>query len=428
MRVLIMGSPTTNGYQAFGREQKVYGGRWVENLIEQFLISETDIQISVCFYDNLTQCLQVGNFSGVDYYMLPIRVKGLTSCNDKMVEDLRKVFHDASPDIVHIMGTEREHDLKLLQIAGADSTLISVTGMVSYISKHYYAGIAPGNFRKKTIGDYLRNGGPIKEKKWFEQYGEYEKNTIRNAKYVMGRTTWDYACVKQINSQIQYIYCGEILSPVFGEKVWDVKNIARHRIFVSQGSYPLKGLHKLIEAFPMILKAYPDSEIVVAGPNILDDRTLIARIKRTTYAKYIIKLIQKLQIPKDKIRFTGSLKADEMLEQYLYANVYVLPSAIENSPNSLGEAMLLGMPCVASCVGGVQDMVRDKVDGFLYPFDESYMLAHYICEIFKDDEMARKMGAKARESARRRFDTNEVVKITASTYRRIMGKKGYSHE
>ena len=244
----------------------------------------------------------------------------------------------------------------------------------------------------------------------------------------MGRTTWDYACVKQINSQIQYIYCGEILSPVFGEKVWDVKNIARHRIFVSQGSYPLKGLHKLIEAFPMILKAYPDSEIVVAGPNILDDRTLIARIKRTTYAKYIIKLIQKLQIPKDKIRFTGSLKADEMLEQYLYANVYVLPSAIENSPNSLGEAMLLGMPCVASCVGGVQDMVRDKVDGFLYPFDESYMLAHYICEIFKDDEMARKMGAKARESARRRFDTNEVVKITASTYRRIMGKKGYSHE
>ena len=117
-----------------------------------------------------------------------------------------------------------------------------------------------------------------------------------------------------------------------------------------------------------------------------------------------------------------------MVEQYLKANVFVLPSSIENSPNSLGEAMILGMPCVASCVGGVQDMIIDKKDGFLYPFDEYYMLAHYVCEIFSNQDMAVALGENARKSAHKRFEPRTVVRTTLDVYRHIINCKDKENE
>lgn len=77
-----------------------------------------------------------------------------------------------------------------------------------------------------------------------------------------------------------------------------------------------------------------------------------------------------------------------MLERLLKTHVFLLPSAIENSSNSLGEAMLLGMPCVASNSGGTQDILEHKKEGYLYPYTEPAMCAEYISKIFENDELA----------------------------------------
>ena len=89
--------------------------------------------------------------------------------------------------------------------------------------------------------------------------------------------------------------------------------------------------------------------------------------------------------------------------------------------------MRLGVPCVASCVGGVQDMLRDRVDGFLYPFDEPYMMAHYMERFFESDELCVQMGSHAREHAAKRFQAQEVVETTLQVYRKIVEKQGPSH-
>jgi len=54
------------------------------------------------------------------------------------------------------------------------------------------------------------------------------------------------------------------------------------------------------------------------------------------------------------------------MDKYLRSGLYVCCSANENSPNSLGEAMLLGMPCVAANVGGIPDLFHGETDGILY--------------------------------------------------------------
>lgn len=422
MKVLIMGAPSEGGYRAFGKTYKIFGGGWVENLINS-LKDNTNIQIAVCFYATFAKELQKQDYCNVKYYALPERVKALKHCNSKMVDDLRSMVEDFKPEVVHIIGTEREHDLRLAEIAGFDKTIVSITGLTSICAKHYFGGIDRNKFRLLSIGDIYRRGGPIRERKRFIKWGSSEQKLLSKAKYVMGRTTWDYACVKQINPNVEYIHCGEILNPIFKEYKWDLANISRHRIFVSQATYPLKGFHKLLEAFPIILQFHPDSEIVIAGANVLDNSTLLACIKRTTYAKYLQRLIKKLKIPLNKIKYTGLLETEKMLEQYLKANVFVLPSAIENSPNSLGEAMSLGMPCVASCVGGVQDMMRDKIDGYIYPYDEPYMLAHYICEVFKDDDLALSLADSARRTAFERFDSSKVTETTINAYKHILSSK-----
>ena len=72
-----------------------------------------------------------------------------------------------------------------------------------------------------------------------------------------------------------------------------------------------------------------------------------------------------------------------------------MPSTIENSPNSLGEAMLLGLPCISSHVGGVANMLVHGVEGFLYPSDEPYMISYYVCKLFENDNLARRFSEAA---------------------------------
>ena len=77
--------------------------------------------------------------------------------------------------------------------------------------------------------------------------------------------------------------------------------------------------------------------------------------------------------------------AESMKKQYLKCNVFVSPSGIENSPNSVCEAQMLGVPVVASYVGGTPDMIPDSKCGFLYRFEDIEMLAYYIKKVFREE-------------------------------------------
>ena len=71
-----------------------------------------------------------------------------------------------------------------------------------------------------------------------------------------------------------------------------------------------------------------------------------------------------------------------MKKEYLQANVFICPSSVENSPNSLGEAQILGTPCISAYVGGTMDMMKGNEEN-LYRFEEVVMLADKICNIFE---------------------------------------------
>ena len=108
-----------------------------------------------------------------------------------------------------------------------------------------------------------------------------------------------------------------------------------------------------------------------------------------------------------------------MADMYTKSNIFVSPSSIENSPNSLGEAQLIGTPVIASYVGGVPDMAKHEKTALLYRFEEYEMLAHFIVRIFANDSLAKSLSENGRITAEKRHDKKLNTTTMLDIYRDI---------
>lgn len=333
---------------------------------------------------------------------------------------LRNIINQVRPDIVHIWGTEFAHSLAMTRaFAKPERTIVSVQGLCGFIAEHYTAHLPQRACAAWTLRDFLRHDRIVEQQKGFRRRGELEKETIQGAGYVVGRTSWDRACIKQLAPDAKYRVCNETLRDVFYENAgkWSPETCEKHSIFVSQAGYPLKGFHLAMEAMPEILKRYPDAKLYTTGKS-----PFAAPFHRINgYQLWLKKQIIRLGL-RDKVFFLGRLDATSMCEQFLKSHVFVSASSIENSPNSVGESMLLGVPTVASYVGGTMDLLRDREEGFLYPSDAPYILGDRVCTFFADDELAVRMGKRASERALITHDPENNLRCLLKIYEEMQNK------
>lgn len=386
-----------------GLSKSVFGG-WLSSLFENLLKNKKIKKFVVAtIYDGNELLKYIDN--NVTYYLVPC--KNNIKYYKSQEKYWKEIYEFEKPDAVHIHGTEFPHSLCFLNACGGEKVCISIQGLVSVYGRknNYYAGI---NKFPITFRDFIRFDSVYQARRKFINRGLYEISSLKKANLIIGRTNWDKSNSYSITLKDNYVSCNESLRSIFYKKEWNIKNIVRHSLFISQASYPIKGFHKLLEASVILKEKYPDLKIYVAGMPVIDKSTLKAKIKLSGYGKLLNNLIKKYNLF-DNVIFTGLLSEEKMCERLLQSNVFVQCSSIENSPNSLGEAMLLGMPCVASYVGGTGDMLLDKKEGFLYPFEDIEMLAGYIDKMFSDDKLAVKLGKEARKHA---FETHDIKKNT----------------
>lgn len=323
------------------------------------------------------------------------------------------------PDVIHIWGTEYAHTLAMMRAAEAadllDHTVISIQGLCSVYTDHYAEGV-PENVQKRyTFRDLLRRDNIRQQQRKFALRGELEVQALKMARHVIGRTDWDYACTKRLNPEVEYHFCNETLRTPFYEGQWQFETCQKHRIFASSCEYSVKGFHYLLAAFAEIVKDYPDAVLAVTGRSFLPGSTKES-LRMNSYEKYLADLTKQYGL-ENKLEFLGRLTAEQMKAEYRKANVFALPSTIENSPNSLGEAMILGVPCVSAHVGGVANLMTHGAEGFVYQPSAAYMLAHYIREIFECPEQAEVMGRAAAEHARVTHDPEKNLRDLLNIYR-----------
>lgn len=346
---------------------------------------------------------------------------------------LAHVLEEFQPQVIHCFGTEFPHTLAACRVAPEkDRVLITLQGLCTLIADAYKADL-PGNvIQRVTFRDFLRRDSLRMQIEKFRLRGESERAAVALAGNVGGRTAWDHKYAREWNPQAQYFELKETMRGEFYEGQWTREACESHSIFLSQGDYPIKGLHYVLLAMPEILKHYPDARLYVAGNGITASKTWKEKLKLSSYGKYLRDLIKSLDL-EDKITFLGKLTASQMKEQYLKSHLFVCPSAIENSPNSLAEAMLLGMPCVAADVGGIPSMFTGGVDGVAYegsrmekssaPEEERGRivknLTAAVFEIWSDPEREKEFCQNARKTARRNHDQRENYEKTMEAYAKI---------
>lgn len=239
------------------------------------------------------------------------------------------------------------------------------------------------------------------------------------AGHVTGRTDFDREMTAKLAPEAKYHFMNETLRDEFYSDAWNIDRIERHSIFVSQGNYPIKGLHYLLDVLPEIVREYEETVVYVAGDVITAHDSIREKIKLSGYGKFLLGQIKKYRL-EEHVRFVGRLSADKMCARFLKTHVFVCPSAIENSPNSVGEAMLLGVPVVSANVGGVHNLVNDGKDGLLYPKDKQKRLKDSILRIFEDDKLAMYLSSNARAHALRTHDPETNYRKLLEIYREIL--------
>lgn len=353
-------------------------GGWMVGLASQ-LVKNNNICLTIATVSKRVSTIKRLQGENITYYILPL--KSYETC-------WLSVRDDVKPDVIHLHGTEYPWGKSYVDTCGPEHVVVSIQGMLSAYYYYYYYGLSAWTFiRNATIGSILF-GGTLKGKHNFKRDSKREIALLQKVHHVIGRTSWDRAHTWAINPDAKYHFCNEILRQEFfdGSK-WEYDKCSKHTIFLSQSTYPIKGLHQILKAMPLILRHYPNAKVRIAGGDITQRKGLHGFLLYSDFANYISKTIKRLQLT-EHIIFTGPLDAEGMKREYLNANVFVCPSTIENSPNSLGEAQILGVPCISSYVGGMSDMIPNGDCGIMYRFEEINMLAKAVCDTFAKSEFS----------------------------------------
>ena len=225
----------------------------------------------------------------------------------------------------------------------------------------------------------------------------------------MGRTRFDKGIVSLVSPGSSYFHCEEFIRNEFFEKKWDLplKNEITCFSILKGGSY--KGIDLLVEAF-LLVKKYSDISIKLQICGVSEDEEIVRIIKKK-YRK-VIKTVD--------IEFLGKLNPDDLVDRLCNSNFYIHPSYLENSPNSICEAMALGMPVIATKVGGVSSLINDDVEGIMVQEGEPYALAGAILDLINNYEKARELGRNARVKAFKRHYPKDILENLLSIYDAII--------
>ena len=159
-----------------------------------------------------------------------------------------------------------------------------------------------------------------------------------------------------------------------------------------------KGHRYLLEAFPAVLRKFPDSKLLLVGDGNLREK-LLMRAKKLGITESVI--------------FLGYKKDIKPLLSIM--DIFVFPSLTEGFGMALLEAMAMGVPIIASKVGGIPEIIKEGETGVLVKPKSSSEIAEAIIKLLSEKEISHRMKARSKEEVRR-FSVEEMVRKYENLY------------
>ncbi len=392
------------------------GGGWISSL-EKIVRTHKDIELGIAFEFASTTFKE--SIDGVTYY--PINIDSPTNKITRkfsiaheehlLLPKCLKIIEDFKPDIIQCFGTEWCFGLI------AKHTSIPVVIHMQGSMPSYFNALYPPRYNKWTSIAYdlskfrfKRLAHDIFEEHKARQRTNREFRIFKANKYFLGRTEWDKNIVELLSPDSSYFICNEALRDSFyyASEQWMSKKHDTITLCTTGNGSLWKGL-----------------DVVLKTASLLTNRGLkfqwkiIGGVDNIQYIEWI----EKLSFKKSNITLTGVLNESELKRELLDADIYVHPAYIDNSPNALCEAMILGLPCIASYVGGVPSIIEHNVSGLLTPVNEPYFLANEIIKLASDTMRQERYSKAAIQQARQRHSTTNIATELITAYNAILNIK-----
>ncbi|GAB2955573.1 hypothetical protein GCM10027048_21750 [Hymenobacter coalescens] len=299
--------------------------------------------------------------------------------------------HYRQYDVIHLHGSELQLPAVVAQLPTDEvPVILSVQGIVSECVKY------------------------VPELSWYKVLwtlaGYYERRYVPHIHHFLCRTHWDAAHMQRLSPGARIHHNWEMLRPEFYEAAalpLLLPDVAPHpqMLFVG-GHQVMKGFRETLAAYALLRRQVPGLQLIVAG--YVGEREWAEETRRAG--------LTDLQ-PHD-IQRVGNLTAAELVTWGRRCFCLLHPSYIDNSPNSVCEAQLMGLPVVASDVGGVSSLVADGVTGLLSSLQPAE-LATQVLRLYHDADLRHGLAAAAQAEARRRHDPATIVQRTLDVYRSL---------
>jgi glycosyltransferase involved in cell wall biosynthesis len=206
---------------------------------------------------------------------------------------------------------------------------------------------------------------------------------------------------------------GVIFNPASLDRFYpsDLDKQVNNRIFFAGTVCEKKGIRQLIQAIPIVKKAFPDTHLFIAGRDWYFPQT------GNSYIEYVKQYIE--PAVRDSIHFLGAVSNSEIPKLIEEAEVCCYPSHMEAMPLAWIEVMAMGKAFVASKKGPGSEIINHGVNGLLCDPLNPDDIAKHIITLFQNKEMALKMGDHAREFALKEFDLNLIGPQNINLYHSI---------
>ena len=392
------------------------GGGWLASLKKE-IIKCSDVTLGIAFCkEHIFQKVVQDNIS---YYVVPnyhksrkdkyldfIHIKDVTRDEiqwSHYENQLKMVIDDFKPDVIEIFGSEFYFSLA----ARVSKHIPTVLHFQGILSLYIYIFLPPGISKWQ----YIMSGKGLRGKYNNFQYLAYwqrsayrEKAVLKAVPHVIGRTDWDKQAIAVLNPNAKYHYGGEILRDVFYEN--------------KERTIPSKITISSTISFP----TYKGYDVILKVANILKNELHLDFVWNV-YGNINPDFIEKqvgLRHEGVDVRLCGVASPTQLRDALLESTMYFHPSYTENSPNSVCEAQILGVPVVASRVGGTDSLVEHGKTGFLYPVTDPYIAAYYIMYLVDNPDVNIAIGKAAKQVATARHDKKKIVNELMETYQEMI--------
>lgn len=337
---------------------------------------------------------------GYFFYLLPVG-SGIRYDYNSVVNHQywHKLIDIAKPDVAILWGTELRHSYLAMKYLDGIPKAIFIQGVVTSIYNHYFDGV-PSKYQCHTVLDFVNSIVGRSAKAYYGKQSLLEKEMINMADGIIVENEWATNTCKMLNKSVR-VFGGKLpIKKCFFEGKWDADSIESYSIFTNAGGYPIKGHHVLFKALAYVKQFYPSFKCYIPGTQL----SFYNHYRRKSgYIAFLNRLIKDGKL-EDNIIYTGSLSSKEMVKYLERANVFVMPSLVENQSSSLIEAMVVGTPCISSMAGGTQDYIQHNVNGLLYNTLDAVSLASHIVSLFDNKEKAKMMSQNSLSFRKTRED------------------------